>query len=157
MLDTELDLGSESNSESKNSLRLWLNLYKCTKQLEQEMSDRFRENYSSTFPRFDVLAHLYQAGKKGMSTSLLGNSLMASKGNISRLLDRMEEDGLLERKLSEKDRRVSVVYMTDTGAELFKQMASHHEAWTLEVFKSISAAEKEDLLALLKRVRNTVA
>ena len=157
MLDTELDLGSESNSESKNSLRLWLNLYKCTKQLEQEMSDRFRENYSSTFPRFDVLAHLYQAGAQGMSTSLLGNSLMASKGNISRLLDRMEEDGLLERKLSEKDRRVSVVYMTDTGAELFKQMASHHEAWTLEVFKGISAAEKEDLLALLKRVRNTVA
>ncbi|NKB36915.1 MAG: MarR family transcriptional regulator [Gammaproteobacteria bacterium] len=155
MLDTELDLGSESSPESKNSLRLWLNLYKCTKRLEQEMSDRFRENYSSTFPRFDVLAHLYQAGEQGMSTSLLGSSLMASKGNISRLLDRMEEDGLLERKLSEKDRRVSIVYMTENGSRLFKNMAAHHEAWTLEIFQDISAAEKEDLLALLKRIRNT--
>ncbi len=157
MLDAELDSGSTTSSESKNSLRLWLNLYKCSKRLEQEMSDRFRENYSSTFPRFDVLAHLYQSGEQGMSTSLLGSSLMASKGNISRLLDRMEEDGLLERKLSEKDRRVSIVYLTEVGSALFEDMAGQHEAWTLEFFKDISGAEKEDLLALLRRIRNSFA
>ena len=157
MLDAELDIDLDSSSESKNSLRLWLHLYKCSKQLEQEMSDRFRENYASTFPRFDVLAHLFEAGSAGISTSLLGSRLMASKGNISRLLDRMEEDGLLERKLSDKDRRVSVVYLSKPGAELFESMARDHEAWTMDIFGDISLDEKEQLLALLKRIRKTIS
>ena len=100
MLDIELDNQLDSESESRNSLRLWLHLVKCARLLEQEMSDRFRETYDSSFSRFDVLAHLSQAGKAGLSTSILAANLLASKGNITRLLDRMGEDGLVERKLS---------------------------------------------------------
>ena len=153
MLDVETDNRLDSESESKNSVRLWLHLIKCTKQLEQEMSDRFRESYDSSFSRFDVLAHLSQAGKAGLSTSLLAAHLLASKGNITRLLDRMEQDGLLERKLSSTDRRVSNIYLSAQGAELFERMAADHEAWAHELFKTTSASEKEELLRLLKQIR----
>lgn len=157
MLDAEADNGLDSESESKNSLRLWLHLFKCTKQLEQEMSDRFRESYSSSFSRFDVLAHLSEAGKTGLSTSILAASLLASKGNITRLLDRMEGDGLLERKLSKEDRRVNIIYLSAQGAELFQRMAADHEAWVLQVFESIVASEKEELLRLLLQIRKRFA
>ena len=79
MLDIEVDNQLDSDSESKNSLRLWLHLIKSAKLLEQEMADRFRENYDSSFTRFDVLAHLSQAGKTGLSTSILAANLLASK------------------------------------------------------------------------------
>lgn len=157
MLDAETDNGLDSESESRNSLRLWLHLFKCAKQLEQEMSDRFRESYSSSFSRFDVLAHLSEAGKAGLSTSTLAASLLASKGNITRLLDRMEEDGLLERKLSTKDRRVSIIYLSAQGAALFARMAANHEACAVEVFARISASEKEELLRLLLQIRKRFA
>ena len=153
MLDTQTDLELDSESESKNSLRLWLHLFKCAKQLEQEMSDRFRESYGSTFSRFDVLAHLFEAGKGGLSTSLLAARLLASKGNITRLLDRMEEDGLLVRKLSKEDRRVSIIYLSAQGAELFERMATDHEAWAFDVFEGISVGEKEELLRMLRQIR----
>ena len=157
MLDAETDKGLDSESESRNSLRLWLHLFKCAKQLEQEMSDRFRESYSSSFSRFDVLAHLSEAGKAGLSTSLLAARLLASKGNITRLLDRMEDDGLLERKLAKEDRRVSIIYLSAQGAELLERMAADHEAWALEVFETIAASEKEELLRLLLQIRKRFA
>ncbi len=153
MLDVETDNQLDSESESKNSLRLWLHLFKCAKQLEQEMSDRFRESYDSSFSRFDVLAHLFEAGKTGVSTSILASGLLASKGNITRLLDRMEEDGLLERKPSVDDRRVSIIYLSAQGAVLFERMAADHEAWAHELFKTTSVGEKEELLRLLTKIR----
>lgn len=153
MLDSEIDNQLDADSESKNSLRLWLHLVKCTKLLEQEMSGRFRENYDSSFSRFDVLAHLSQAGKEGLNTSILAAQLLASKGNITRLLDRMRQDGLLERKLSPEDRRVSKIYLTAEGEELFARMAADHEEWAHELFTSISPSEKDELLRLLKELR----
>jgi MarR family transcriptional regulator, 2-MHQ and catechol-resistance regulon repressor len=153
MLDIELDNQLDSESESRNSLRLWLHLVKCAKLLEQEMSDRFRETYDSSFSRFDVLAHLSQAGKAGLSTSILAANLLASKGNITRLLDRMGEDGLVERKLSSEDRRVSKIYLSAQGQSLFERMAADHESWAHELFTTTSTAEKEELLRLLKQIR----
>jgi len=153
MLDVEIDNQLDSDSESKNSLRLWLHLVKCAKLIEQEMSDRFRESYESSFSRFDVLAHLSQAGKAGLSTSILAANLLASKGNITRLLDRMEQGGLVERKLSSEDRRVSKIYLTSEGQSLFDRMAADHESWAHELFTTTSASDKEELLRLLKQIR----
>ena len=153
MLDIEVDNQLDSDSESKNSLRLWLHLIKSAKLLEQEMADRFRENYDSSFTRFDVLAHLSQAGKTGLSTSILAANLLASKGNITRLLDRMEQDSLVERKLSSADRRVSNIYLSTQGQALFERMAADHEAWANDLFTTISISEKNELLRLLKQIR----
>jgi len=153
MLDADIDNQLDSESESKNSLRLWLHLIQCTKLLEQEMSDRFRENYDSSFSRFDVLAHLFQAGKSGVSTSILAANLLASKGNITRLLDRMEQDGLVERKMSSEDRRVSIIFLSSEGQVLFEQMATDHESWAHELFATTSNEEKNELLRLLKQIR----
>jgi DNA-binding MarR family transcriptional regulator len=153
MLDIEVDNQLDSDSESKNSLRLWLHLIKSAKLLEQEMADRFRESYDSSFTRFDVLAHLSQAGKTGLSTSILAANLLASKGNITRLLDRMEQDGLVERKLSSADRRVSNIYLSTQGQALFERMAADHEAWANDLFTTISVSEKNELLRLLKQIR----
>jgi DNA-binding MarR family transcriptional regulator len=153
MLDADIDNQLDSESESKNSLRLWLHLIQCTKLLEQEMSDRFRENHDSSFSRFDVLAHLFQAGKSGVSTSILAANLLASKGNITRLLDRMEQDGLVERKMSSEDRRVSIIFLSSEGQVLFEQMTTDHESWAHELFATTSNEEKNELLRLLKQIR----
>ena len=153
MLDLETDNQLDSESESENSQRLWLHLFKCAKQLEQDMTDRFRDSYDSSFSRFDVLAHLFEAGKSGLSTSILASALLASKGNITRLLDRMEEDGLLDRKPSSADRRVSNIYLSEQGAALFERMAVDHQAWAHELFKDSSIRDKEELLRLITQIR----
>lgn len=147
------DKSSLQQAGSKNALRAWLYLMKCAKHIEQEMSDRFRENYKSSFSRFDVMAHLHHAGNEGISTTNLASRLLASKGNITRLLDRMETDGLISRTPGSKDRRVSTVYLSQTGAELFARMASDHESWSQEMFAAFSEKKMNELIQLLKTVK----
>jgi len=142
-----------SHTTSKNSLRAWLQLIKCSKRIEQEMSSRFRQNYHSSLSRFDVLAHLYEAGKRGLSTTQLARRLLASKGNITRLLDRMEEDGLIRRQPNPSDRRISDIYLSKAGSESFARMAPEHERWSDEIFKALEETEKEALIELLVRIR----
>lgn len=141
---------------SKRSLRAWLHLIKCSKRVEGAVSDLFRTDFKSSLSRFDVLAHLDHMAPGGLSTSALARRLLASKGNITRLLDRMETDGLIRRTPSTRDRRVSDVYMTDQGATLFRSMADKHEAWSSDIFGILSDQELDNLVDLLDRVRKHV-
>ena len=145
---------SAADSDPKKSLRAWLFLLKCAKRLEQEMADRFREQFSSSLSRFDVLAHLDLAGEEGLSTSQLAKRLLASKGNITRLLDRMEDDGLVTRRQHASDRRVSRVVLSAKGARLFNSMAPAHEAWSHEILSVLPPAERDQLIQLLRAVRD---
>ena len=146
-------LGDESGvSPQKDSLRAWLYLIKCARRIDQVMSDRFRNRFNSSFPRFDVLAHLHQAGSQGLSTSLLAARLLASKGNITRLLDRMEHDGLILRQSHPEDRRISKVTLSPRGAELFERMAGEHEEWSHELLNQLNEADKQTLVRLLQQL-----
>jgi DNA-binding MarR family transcriptional regulator len=145
-----------ARGDSKNSLRAWLYLLKCAKRLEQEMSDRFRAHFGSSLSRFDVLAHLDLAGPDGLSTSQLASRLLASKGNITRLLDRMEQDGLVERRTSSDDRRINKIHLSASGQTIFRQMAPAHETWAHEVFSGLNLQETNELLQLLRSVRDRI-
>ena len=143
-----------SESDSKRSLRAWLYLIKCSRQLDQFMSDRFRRRFDSSLSRFDVLAHLALSGAEGISTSQLASRMLASKGNITRLLDRMERDGLLARSQHSRDLRVSHIRLSDKGKALFAQMAPQHELWTHEILNVLSREEKDELVRLLRIVQH---
>jgi len=141
-------------ADSKNSLRVWLYLLKCVKYMEQEMSARFRRRFGSSLSRFDVLAHLDRAGAGGLSTSQLAARLLASRGNITRLLDRMEQDGLITRGSHAADRRISRVQLSARGSDLFRRMAPEHESWSHQVLAGLLPAEKDHLVRLLRRIRD---
>ena len=143
----------KGGGDSKHSLRAWLYLLKCSKKLDQIMSDRLRQHYNSSLSRFDVLAHLDLAGKDGLSISVLAGKLLASKGNITRLLDRMEQDGLIIRHQHTTDKRIHKICLTETGTELFTRMAPDHESWTHEILSVLNPGEQAELVRLLKTVR----
>jgi DNA-binding MarR family transcriptional regulator len=152
--DSDAAQAMTHDNDSKNSLRAWIFMLKCAKRLEQEMSDRFREQFQSSLSRFDVMAHLDMAGASGLNTSQLAGRLLASKGNITRLLDRMAQDGLIDRRGDENDRRVSRVQLSEKGRELFSRMAPAHERWSHEILGGTGKAERDSLVALLRRLHD---
>lgn len=141
---------------SKDALRGELLLLKCAKRLEQLLAGSFRDGHGSSLPRFDVLANLDLADAHTLSTSQLARLLIASQGNITRLLDRMEQDGLVERRPNAEDRRVSDITLTAAGAAKFREMASDHEHWMAQVFDVLSDTEAAQLIRLLRRIRGRI-
>lgn len=141
------------DTHAKNALRAWIQLTKCAKRIEAHVNRRFAEAHGTSLARFDVLANLERCAGHAASTTELSRMLLASQGNITRLLDRMEQDKLVRRRPGATDGRVSEVRMTRAGETLFARLAADHEAWTAALFADLGNEELKRLAQLLGRVR----
>ena len=99
-----------------------------------------------------MLSNLPGDGNKGINTSELSKKLVASKGNITRLLDRMEGESLISRTNSHHDRRIISVHLQEKGSQLFKLLAKEHELWADEVFSVLTTDEQNTLIELTTKV-----
>jgi MarR family transcriptional regulator, organic hydroperoxide resistance regulator len=66
-----------------------------------------------SIPQFDVLSTLTE--QEGLSQSDLAARLYVTKGNVSGLIDRLVDAGLVERRSAPGDRRSNAVFLTATG------------------------------------------
>jgi len=129
-LDGSVDtsLISSPNFADKPELRLWLRLLTCTNLIEGEIRRRLRQEYSTTLPRFDLLAKL-DRHPGGLSLTALSNHMMVSNGNLTGLADRLVTNGLVERRPDPHDGRSRRVALTGAGKAHFDDMTPAHEAW----------------------------
>ena len=140
------------SSGSKTRLRTWLELLKVARMVEAELRERLRVTFGTTLPRFDVLAALYRS-EDGMRMGDLSEALMVSNGNVTGLVERLVNDGMVVRVPVDGDRRALFVRLTKKGSERFAEMARVHEAWVDEILSELSASEGQQIISLLRRVR----
>jgi len=133
-------------------LKLWLQLAKSSKAIEQEMEARFQKNFKQSMSRFDVMSQLYRCAPEWLPMGKLAKQLIASKGNITRLVDRMILEGLIDRRPSPEDRRIIQVGLTDKGHALFEKMAIAHADWAKSLLGNLDLAHGPELLELLVNV-----
>ena len=150
-LDAETKV-SERPDDHKTELRLWLRLLTCTTLIENEVRRRLRDQFDITLPRFDLLAQLDRA-PNGMTLGELSQRMMVSNGNITGLVDRLCEQGLIVRRPSPTDRRVQIVSLTAEGRKFFRAMARDNAEWIGEIFAGLPARDIEALMPLLAKTK----
>lgn len=133
---------------SKERLRLWLRLLKTTRAIETHLRESLRSEFGSTLPRFDVLAALSRYDT-GLKMSQLSGVLRVSNGNVTGIVDRLVQDGLVIRVPVEGDRRAWMVRLTKRGREEFAAQATAHEAWINAMLAQFSAEESAQIGARL--------
>jgi DNA-binding MarR family transcriptional regulator len=149
-MDAALHSGHHKVEAAKDRLRLWLRLLRLTRHVEGELRERLRVDFQMTLPRFDVLAALYRT-KDGMMMSELSRMLMVSNGNVTGIVDRLVEEGLVLRTIRDGDRRASIVRLTERGAARFEELARVHRKWVDELLSGFSHEEAADLTGRLER------
>ncbi|MCD1625567.1 MAG: MarR family winged helix-turn-helix transcriptional regulator [Paracoccaceae bacterium] len=142
----ELMLAEQS---SKERLRLWLRLLAVTRKIEAELRERMRTEFDSTLPRFDVLAALSR-NEQGLRMSALSSVLRVSNGNVTGIVDRLADDGLVVRVPVAGDRRAMLVRLTARGKEVFARQAAEHEAWLDTMLAELSPEEARNYASRLK-------
>jgi DNA-binding MarR family transcriptional regulator len=150
-LDAETKV-AERPHDHKDELRLWLRLFTCKEVIETEVRRRLRDAFDVTLPRFDLMAQLYRA-PKAMTLGELSQRMMVSNGNVTGLVDRMVEQGLVSRRPSPKDRRAQLVSLTGQGRRFFATMARANGDWIGEMFANLSADDIETLMRLLAKTK----
>ncbi|NIC06812.1 MarR family winged helix-turn-helix transcriptional regulator [Billgrantia bachuensis] len=136
---------------SKERLRLWLRMLRVTRQVEAALREKLRVEFDSTLPRFDVMAALFRE-REGLKMNELSKRLRVSNGNVTGIVDRLAEDGLVERIAIEGDRRATLVRLTADGRDAFTTMAAAHEGWVDALLDGVSAEDAHHIGELLHRL-----
>jgi DNA-binding MarR family transcriptional regulator len=150
-LDAETKV-AERPHDHKDELRLWLRLFTCKEVIENEVRRRLRDTFDVTLPRFDLMAQLYRA-PKAMTLGELSQRMMVSNGNVTGLVDRLVEQGLISRRPSPKDRRAQFVSLTAEGRRFFGAMARANGDWIADMLADLSSEEIDTLMRLLAKTK----
>ena len=141
------------------ALRVWLRLLACSSLVEGQVRRRLREGYGITLPRFDVLAQLDAAARDavhGLTMSELSRRLMVTNGNLTGLIERLVQEGLVSRATSSTDRRTQIVRLSAAGRRALHAMTPAHEQWIDDMFAALSTDEQAQLDGLLGRLRDSI-
>ncbi len=150
------DLESRVIDDHHQAVKLWLRLLACTTRVEGVVRNRLRSEFSTTLPRFDLLAQL-EREPQGLTMGELSQRLMVTGGNVTGITDQLESEGLVKRAPHPTDRRAFAVQLTPAGKRQFRRMAAVHEQWVIELFAGWSADEKAQVYALLAGLKRHLA
>ena len=103
--------------------------------------------------QYNVLRILRGAGKDGASCKEIGQRLVAHDPDITRLMDRLEQRGLVMRDRSSEDRRVVMHRLTKAGLDLANELDRPVEALHLKTMRHMKAEKLRDLVGLLEEIR----
>lgn len=136
---------------AKQSLRVWLRMLRATTIIEKRIRAYLKSEFDSTLPRFDVLSALYRETAP-ITMSQLTDHLLVSNGNLTGLVNRLVEDGLISRESDPDDRRAQRVVLTEQGRAAFRDMAERHEALVDSLFAGMTDAEMDAMLGLTSKL-----
>lgn len=120
--------------------------------LEAELAGVFAR-FGLTSADFLVIVTLRRAGKPyRMPQARLMDALGLTSGTVSVRLDRLERNGIVTREPDPASARGSLVQLTDSGLELFDQVAPVHLANEDRLLAALSPAERQVLADLLRRL-----
>jgi DNA-binding MarR family transcriptional regulator len=95
-----------------DAFRVWLRFLRLDQRLRVMMGRGLRK-IGLSIPQFDALSALSQGA--GITQRELAQKLLVTKGNVSGLIDRLVEAGLVERRRGAKDRRSHSLFLTREG------------------------------------------
>ena len=150
-----LDSETRARNDHHDSLRLWLRLLSCSTLVENHVRQRLQSTFSTTLPRFDLMAQLERA-HQGLKMSELSQRMMVTGGNVTGITDGLEKEGLVVREVDASDRRVYRVKLTAEGQRQFRRMAAEHEQWIIELLQGLSSRHKEQLTQLLGELKDRI-
>jgi MarR family transcriptional regulator, organic hydroperoxide resistance regulator len=119
-----------------------------------DLASRVTKAHGLTLPHFDVLMTLRLA--EGISQQELAKRLLVTKGNVCVIAQRLELEGLIERRSDPTDQRFHRLYLTDAGRRLLGKVYPEQRALTARVMEGLSVAEQRTLHDLLARVDQTL-
>lgn len=110
------------------------------------------EAHNISQARLRVLVQLKLEGEPGVAPWELADHLGVSRATITRFLDGLEADGLVERRAHASDRRSQVVRLSARGNALVRSLLPERVRRIQRLMTALSAADKGRLVELLRRV-----
>src|SRR6266508_4311038 len=113
------------SSPSPERLRTWRLYFESALALVDVLNSELERDAGIPMRWYDALVHLEET-PEGMRMNELAERILYSKSGFTRVVDRMEEAGLVRRVRPENDRRSILVVLTEGGRNTMEQARRHH-------------------------------
>src|SRR6266498_2422725 len=113
------------SSPSPERLRGWRLFFESALALGDVLDTELEQAVGISQRWYDVLVHLEES-PDGIPMNELAERILYSKSGFTRVVDRMEDAGLVRRVRPEHDRRSILVVLTDQGRDMIDRARRHH-------------------------------
>ena len=134
-------------------LGAWRELLRVHATLTRELDEELRRSHGLPLSSYDVLIYLRAAPGRRLRMAELADSVLLSRSGMTRLVDRLEREGLIVRDVCESDGRGSFAVLTEEGERVLSRARPTHLDGVRERFlRHFSAGELETLAGFWERV-----
>ncbi|MFA5168427.1 MAG: MarR family transcriptional regulator [Candidatus Omnitrophota bacterium] len=115
---------------------------------------RHENNYLTkgviTLPQVWVLRHLSR--QRECSMRELADFMKTGLSSVTGMVDRLVKQGLVNRRRTERDRRLVFVDITAKGRKILREILSQRRETTLNLFESLTAEERSTYLCIVEKL-----
>lgn len=105
-----------------------------------------------TTAQFGVLEALYNKGD--LKICEIMDKILTTSGNITVVIKNLEKDGLVRKSLDPKDKRATIISITDEGKKIIEEILPSHLENIVNIFSVLTDEEKVVLKDILKKFKN---
>ena len=117
-------------------------------------ADKEAVHYGITRAQWAVLAKIER--NEGMKQSELAEQMEMQPITLTRLIDKLCDNGFIERRGDENDRRVNLLYLKKAARPLLGKLAGLRSELTATALEGITPADAHKLLAQLETIKENV-
>ena len=128
--------------QEADPLRVWFRFVRLNRRVTQAIGGELKA-IGLSIPQFDLISTLTE--REGVTQQDLAERLYVTKGNISGLVDRLVEAGLVERRTLVGDRRSHALHLTDKGRGLAERGLAAQQAYVARTLGRLPRADLTDL------------
>jgi len=137
-------------------MHAWRSFVRAKAEIRRAVHQELRER-GLTGAQLDILRVLADSGSDGVQLNEISQRLYVTPGNVTGLIDRLEEAGYLARVSHPDDRRITLAVLTPSGREIFQQVCPAHLARIEHLMSVLTEQEQMLLVELLDRIADRAA
>jgi DNA-binding MarR family transcriptional regulator len=127
-------------------LRAWRGLLRVHASLSKALDQQLDREHGLPLTSYEVLLYLAEAEGQKMRMCDLASSVILSRSGLTRLVDRLERDGLLVRESCASDARGAFAKLTPAGHEKLAAARATHLAGVRSLFLDHLTPQEQDVL-----------
>ena len=108
------------------------------------------KNYPINATEFAVMEFLSSKGEKSIQE--IRDRILLASGSATYVVDNLEKKGYVNRKISQKDKRVTCIKLTKIGENLMDDIFPIHKINTKKIFDDLTEEELDTLKDILKKI-----
>lgn len=130
----------------------FLSIVQAAEELQRGMAELLKAHDLSV-AQYNVLRILRGAGPDGATCSDVSHNLIRHDPDVTRLMDRLDKRGLIDRARDTKDRRVVRTRLTKTGATLLAELDDPVDELHARQLGHVGSKRLADLVSVLDEAR----